>query len=95
MKFGMVACINIVYMENLSTAGTGDRQKLSFADFVFFTRFRPFGIDLQKKKFSVKMPALMTGENKILQIDTKWSEMRKKHKTDDAEFLPVAYGSLY
>ena len=41
------------------------------------------------------LPALMTGENKILQIDTKWSEMRKKHKTDYAEFLPVAYGSLY
>ena len=41
------------------------------------------------------LPALMTSENKILQIDTKWSEMRKKHKTDDAEFLPVAYGSLY
>ena len=41
------------------------------------------------------LPALMNSENKILQIDTKWSEMRKKHKTDDAEFLPVAYGSLY
>jgi len=36
------------------------------------------------------MPALMTGVNKILQFDFKWSEMRKKHKTDDAEFLPVA-----
>ena len=36
------------------------------------------------------LPALITGENKILQIDTKWSEMRKKHKIDDAEFLPVA-----
>ena len=35
------------------------------------------------------LPALMTGENEILQIDTKWSEMCKKHKTDDAEFLPV------
>ena len=35
------------------------------------------------------LPALMTGENKILQINTKWSEMRKKHKTDDTEFLPV------
>ena len=31
----------------------------------------------------------MTSVNKILQIDTKWSEMRKKHKTDDTEFLPV------
>ena len=41
------------------------------------------------------LPALMNSENKILQIDTKWSEMRKKHKTDDAEILPVAYGSLY
>ena len=36
------------------------------------------------------LPALMTGENKILQIVTKWSEMRKKHKIGDAEFLPVA-----
>ena len=36
-----------------------------------------------------RLPALMTSENKILQIDTKWSEMRKKHKTDDTEFLPV------
>ena len=35
------------------------------------------------------LPALMKSENKILQIDTKWSEMRKKHKTDDTEFLPV------
>ena len=35
------------------------------------------------------LPVPMNGENKILQIDTKWSEMRKKHKTDDAEFLPV------
>ena len=35
------------------------------------------------------LPALMTSENKILQIDTKWSEMRKKHKTDDTEYLPV------
>ena len=25
------------------------------------------------------LPALMNSENKILQIDTKWSEMRKKH----------------
>ena len=36
------------------------------------------------------LPALMTGENKILQIDSKWSETRKKHKIGDAEFLPVA-----
>ena len=35
------------------------------------------------------LPALMNSENKILQIDTKWSEMRKKHKTDDTKFLPV------
>ena len=38
---------------------------------------------------ATRLPALMTCENKILQIDTKWSEMRKKHKTDNAEFLPV------
>ena len=40
------------------------------------------------------LPALMTGENKILQIDTKWSEMRKKHKPTTAKFLLVASGSL-
>ena len=26
------------------------------------------------------LPALMTSENKILQIDPKWSETRKKHE---------------
>ena len=36
------------------------------------------------------LPALMTGENKILQIDTKWSEMRKKHKPTTPKFLLVA-----
>ena len=55
MKLGMVACINIVYMENLSTAGTGDRQKFGFAGFMLFTPFRPFGIDLQNFFFLVKM----------------------------------------
>ena len=39
-----------------SAAGTGDRQKFGFAGFMFFTRFRPFGIDLQKIFFfSVEM----------------------------------------
>ena len=37
------------------------------------------------------LSAVVTGENKILQIDSKWSEMRKKHKTDDAEFLLVTF----
>ena len=36
------------------------------------------------------LPILMTGENKILQIDSKWCETRKKHETGDAEFLPIA-----
>ena len=60
MKLGMVACINIVYMENLLTAGTGDRQKFGFASFVFFTRFRPFGIDLQNFFFQLKWPKNLT-----------------------------------
>ena len=52
MKFGMVDCINIIQRENgrLSAADTGDRQKFGFAGYVFFTRFRPFGIDFGKKK---------------------------------------------
>ena len=33
---------------------------------------------------------LVTGENKILQIDSKWSETRKKHEIGETEFLPVA-----
>ena len=36
------------------------------------------------------LPALITGENKILQIDTKWSEMRKKHKPTMPKYLLVA-----
>ena len=57
MKFGMVDCINIIQRENgrLSAADTGDRQKFGFAGYVFFTRFRPFGIDFGKKKISVRM----------------------------------------
>ena len=64
MNFGMVACINIVYMENLSTAGTGERQKFGFAGFVFFTRFRSFGNDLQKKNIFFKMAKMAIFEMK-------------------------------
>ena len=39
---------------------------------------------------TTRLPALMTGENKIFKLIPKWSESRKKHKTDDIEFLPVA-----
>ena len=53
----MIACINIIQREigRPPATGTGDRQKFGFAGFMFFTRFRPFGIDLQKFFFSVKM----------------------------------------
>ena len=34
--------------------------------------------------------AILRGKKIFLQIDSKWSEMRKKHKIGDAEFLPVA-----
>ena len=50
MKCCMVACINILYWGNWSAAasavvgGGGGRV----GGFVFFTRFRPFGVDLQK-----------------------------------------------
>ena len=53
MKCCMVACINILYWGNWSTAasavvgGGGGRV----GGFMFFTRFRPFGVDLQKKNF--------------------------------------------
>ena len=33
--------------------------------------------------------AILT-KNFFLQIDSKWSEMRKKHETGETEFLPVA-----
>ena len=33
------------------------------------------------------LSTVVTGENKILQIDSKWSEMRKKHEIGDAEFF--------
>ena len=36
------------------------------------------------------LPVLMTGENKTLQIDTKWSEMRKKHKPTTPKYLLVS-----
>ena len=47
MKFIMVACINILYMENWSSAGCRHQQKFGVTGFVFFTRFRPLGINLQ------------------------------------------------
>jgi hypothetical protein len=34
--------------------------------------------------------AILTEKKKILQIDSKWSETRKKHETGETEFLPVA-----
>ena len=36
------------------------------------------------------LPALATGENKILQIDSKWFEMCKKHDNGNSKFLPIA-----
>ena len=45
----MVACINILYWENRSAAASavGDGGGGRVGGFVFFTRFRPFGVDLQ------------------------------------------------
>ena len=34
--------------------------------------------------------AILTEKFFFLQIDSKWSETRKKHEIGDAEFLPVA-----
>ena len=47
-------------------------------------------VDRQLPVPETRLPALVTGENKILQIDSKWSETRKKHEIGETEFLPVA-----
>ena len=93
----MVACINILYRGNRSAVGGGGRV----GGFVFFTRFRPFGVDLQKN-FSLKiLTTMMTSyiakvpevkifsEKKFLQIDSKWSETRKKHESADPSAADV------
>ena len=56
----MVACINILYWENRSAAASavGDGGGGRVGGFMFFTRFRPFGVDLQNF-FSLKI--LTTG----------------------------------
>ena len=53
MKCCMVACINIIYWENWSAAATAVGGRVG--GFVFFTHFRPFGVNLQKKNFSLKI----------------------------------------
>ena len=70
---------------------------------MFFTRVRPFEIDLQflveiltpRTSERVAMYDVITGiptskilTEKNLQIDSKWSETRKKHETTDKS--PVA-----
>ena len=54
MKCCMVACINILYWENRSAAASavGGGGGGRVGGFMFFTRFRPFGVDLQKKNFT-------------------------------------------
>ena len=54
MKCCMVACINIFYRENRSAAASaaGDGGGGRVGGFVFFTRFRPFGVDLQNFFFT-------------------------------------------
>ena len=43
----MVACINLLYWENRSAAASAVVGGGRVGGFVFFTRFRPFGVDLQ------------------------------------------------
>ena len=65
---------------------------------MFFTRFRPFGVDWQKKFFTENFAyrnfrddvihskisgVKIFSEKKNLQIDSKWFETRKKEKTAD------------
>ena len=111
MKCCMVACINILYWGNRSAAASavGDGGGARVGGFVFFTRFRPFGVDWQKKIFHWKfcLPELpwwrhisrnfskfrkskFSVKKKILQIDSKWSETRKKHETADPSAAAVA-----
>ena len=49
MKCCMVACINMLYWGNRSAAASavGGGGGGRVGGFVFFTRFRPFGVDLQ------------------------------------------------
>ena len=56
MKCCMVACINILYWGNRSAAASavGDGGGGRVGGFVFFTRFRPFGVDLQNFFFHWK-----------------------------------------
>ena len=49
----------------------------------FFMRLRPLGIDLLKE-------AVLMIFKIFLQITSKWSETRKKHKINNAEFLPFS-----
>ena len=81
---------------------TGDWRKFGIAVLMLLTRFRPLRIDLQDLFFieclhEVKrIIRCMTSLRKIrpvklppeifLQIDSKWSETFKKHKTGDAKF---------
>ena len=51
----MVACINILYWGNRSAAASavgGGGGGGRVGGFVFFTRFRPFGVDLQNFFFT-------------------------------------------
>ena len=54
MKCCMVACINILYPENRLSAASAVGAGGRVGGFVFFTRFRPFGVDWQKKIFTEK-----------------------------------------
>ena len=88
MKCCMVACINILYWENRSAAASavGDGGGGRVGGFVFFTRFRPFGVDLQNFFFHWKfwLPELkkisrcMTSSRKSESQNFQW---KKKFKS--------------
>ena len=79
-------------MKKISVGDGGGRV----GGFVFFTRFRPFGVDLQNfffienldfrnKNFAMydiitEVPVVKISEIFFLQIDSKWSKMRKTQK---------------
>ena len=97
MKCCMVACINILYWENwLAEAAAVVVGGWRVGGYLFFTCFRPFGVNLQNIFFSLKiLPTrnFVTSQNFFkfqkskfsvkffLQIDSKWSETCNKQKT--------------
>ena len=79
-------------LENVNTSYHSDFQQIQsinvVGEHVFKKRCQNFTFQ-KLPKIWLSFLTILT-KNFFLQIDSKWSEMRKKHKIGDAEFLPVA-----